>query len=468
MNNSKLNLLLSSFKPQEIQRFKAFLQSTYFNNNTDVILFYSCLCPYLHSRNKKELTANAIWKGIYKNKAFSSIKFNKLAFELNSLAIEFLQIHTFKQDTILQELLLMKAINKKKLDAFFSIYYDKAASKLKHEAISEQNMLSKVLLQQALNEHQEQLQRRKEERNIPALLNSLDEYYLAMKLKYWCAALHYKKVSGLQTQIWLSDQIMEHLSDDLFLKNSLITLYKTILNMLLHSEEVAYFDKVKELLMSNILLPKTNHLEGFMYIINHCIRRINGGDTTFYSELFTSYQYTLTHQIITDLKHISPWDFKNIVTAALYVKEINWAEKFIEQYSPLLPGAESKNAYTYNMGKVYFIKKQYDKCLALLSQTEYTDPFYQLGSKLTQAKALYELNEFETLLDLLLSFKKILNRKKKISEQHIITYLNFIDCLNKLIQIGNKKEANKLLASIKIKESITDKQWLLEKISKWL
>ena len=64
------------------------------------------------------------------------------------------------------------------------------------------------------------------------------------------------------------------------------------------------------------------------------------------------------------------------------------------------------------MARVYFFKKEYDKVLELLQQVEYDDVFYLLDAKVALIKTFYELEEIDSLVALLDSFKMLLRRKK--------------------------------------------------------
>jgi hypothetical protein len=115
MKSNPLFILLSSFAPQEIQRFQVFLQSPYYNNNPKISQLYAIVRPYLHSRNKKVPTPTLLWQAIYKNTTFSATRFNKLIFELNRLALKFVQTCTYANSACLHKIMLLQGLNKRKM-----------------------------------------------------------------------------------------------------------------------------------------------------------------------------------------------------------------------------------------------------------------------------------------------------------------------------------------------------------------
>ena len=161
---------------------------------------------------------------------------------------------------------------------------------------------------------------------------------------------------------------------------------------------------------------------------------------------------------------MSPWDFKNIITVALQQKEINWAEKFIKSHIQFLPKEEKLNAYNYNLAKVFFIQTKYNESLKLLLQVAYTDLFYQLDVKVIQAKTLYELQAWETLDNLILSFKKLVMSKRKLSKHYQISYKKFLSYLQKLLHCQEKNEVQIILQQLSNDAEVPDKSWLMEKL----
>jgi len=127
----------------------------------------------------------------------------------------------------------------------------------------------------------------------------------------------------------------------------------------------------------------------------------------------------------------------------------------------------AQNAYTFNLAKLYFYQKKYDQVLPLLQNVEYTDIFYQLDSKTTLIKVYYELGSYLPLMSLKESFAIMLRRKKLISEQNRINYMNFIRFTMKLFRADVKDQIklNSLKKAIADSTNVADKGWLLEKVT---
>jgi hypothetical protein len=165
---------------------------------------------------------------------------------------------------------------------------------------------------------------------------------------------------------------------------------------------------------------------------------------------------------------MSHHDFKNIITVGLRVNEFNWTEKFIKEYNTQLPIEHRENAFTFNMARVYFFRKEYDKVLNLLQKVEYDDVFYLLDSKHILIKTFYELNEVESLTALIDSFNMLIRRKKIVSDDYRLKYSRFISFVKKMVNTNEKSKIEKLKIELENSKDTPDIIWLKEKIDELL
>ena len=86
---------------------------------------------------------------------------------------------------------------------------------------------------------------------------------------------------------------------------------------------------------------------------------------------------------------MSPWNYKNITAVGLRLEEFGWVQDFLLKFKPHLAPAHRDNAYKYNLAKLHFAKKDYDKVLELLREVEYDDIFYSLDSRSMLLKTYY-------------------------------------------------------------------------------
>ena len=133
-----------------------------------------------------------------------------------------------------------------------------------------------------------------------------------------------------------------------------------------------------------------------------------------------------------------------------------------------MPIEHQENAFTFSMARVYFFKKEYDKVLELLQQVEYDDVFYLLDAKVALIKTFYELEEIDSLVALLDSFKMLLRRKKDIAENLRIHYNNFVVYVKKLVSTSDRKKIIQLKAELATSINVTELSWLRDKVEESL
>ncbi|MEY2828425.1 MAG: hypothetical protein RIQ33_283, partial [Bacteroidota bacterium] len=464
MNNSKLILLLNTFSPQEIHRFRLYLQSPYHNANPLFYELYEAIRPYLHSRNKNEINALLVWKQINPTVKFNTIQFNKHCSNLYQLAANFIALNSIETKSNTIPLQFLKVLNQRKLTALFPFHATKAKQEIEKVNQKTNQFFDNFLWQQEFNNYQEVLQSRTKPRNTAEVLTALDNFYLHQKLKYWSVALHYQKMFDQPISILWDDFLFDYLQQNQQADET-IEINRQILLLEKLDDATLHYKWLKEKLMNKkSKLLFTTQKEIYLFLINYCIAQINSGESKYYKEIFEIYKLGLRLDLIIQQKIISPWDFKNIITVALQQKEINWAENFIVKYNSNLPKDEIENAYNYNLAKVFFIQKKYTESLKLLNQVAYTDIFYQLDIKILQAKTLFELNESDTLDDLMVSFTKLLNRKRKLSNHYQKRYKRFINYLQKILKVESEAKINTLILQLENDNEVPDRNWLLEKI----
>lgn len=466
MQNTKLYLLLQSFSPQEIQRFQLYLKSPFFNTDNSLFDLFETIRPYLHSRNHEIPEANIIWATWKNNVKFNNLQFNKHCSYLYQYAIDFISLHQLKNKTNALPIQFLQLLNQRRLTGLFEFHAARLKPQLnKNKEDLDLQFIERFNYHQQINLHQEILQSRQQQLNTSDVLNSLEEFYIYEKLKYWSAANHYKKLFDEPVTIQWEDFLLNWINES-SLKNEYIEIYRQILLMQLSADTQPHYEWLKQILLkSKNNLNKITQKEILLFLINYCIAQINSSNTKYYEELFKIYKLALKQQLLIQKKVMSPWDFKNIISVALQLQEISWTEKFIKTYSLLLPKDELNNAYNYNLAKVFFIQKKYKESLQLLQQVAYTDLFYQLDIKVMQAKTMYELNEWDTLEDLINNLKKMLTRKRKLSAHYQNIYRKFTIYFQPLLKSISKKEAQAILKKLELDTQVPDKNWLIEKLN---
>lgn len=464
MVDTKLFYILSAFDRYEVQRFRKYIASPFFNEQPDLVHLYSAILDNWKSGLEKE----KIWLYVFGNTNFNDVKFRRLCSDLSKLAENFLAYKAYEKDEVQQKnnlanIILERNLGKLENDIITSIDKKIAEETTKNAKFYFNSLRLSELKKRLFDRHF----LRNNQADVSEVLQNLDYYYIIEKLKSYCEFLNYKQVMyiGTQNEVLFMEHILSYL--ELNIENMPIAIqipYYAV--RLFEQKNEQIYHTTKKLLEDNYTVFAPSELRIFFgFLQNYCISCINKGETNFLNELFGIYQFILETEIILDGNLISPWDYKNIVVTGLRISEQKWVKNFIEKYKSHLPEKFRENAYTYNLAKYFFYKKEYEKVIELLQNVEYEDVFYALDSKSMLLKVFYEKKEFAALDSLLESFSKFLNRKK-LAPNHKISYYNLLKFTKKMFNLypRHRRSLEALRLSIQQTKQVADINWLFTKI----
>ena len=477
MFNSKLLLLLRSFSYKELKKLEKFVSSPYFNENEEVITLFHYIREQFDfslvdpAEGKAELlTKEAAFNALFPGESYRDLRVRHLMSALNKLAKRFLAIRNFEDSPVLPHLHLLRELRTQTPGKVYELSMKEALQSLAQQPVhNDEFYYHRFLLESERNLYLQQQNVRSLDSNIQLAVDSLDLSYLITKPKSACAILNNQKVLDLENRILLLDEIRRHIDQTDYSAVPAILIYGLILRTLTEPEEESHFKGLIQALDENAdQFSKAEAREMYTFAQNYCIRKINQGLVDYLESLFAIYENLLDREIILEAGLLSPWDYKNILVVALRLSRFEWAEHFVRKYKNYIPEDFRENAYTYNLAKLHFYKKEYSEVLKLLQQVEYEDVFYNLDSKVMLLKTYYDLEEIEALYSLMDSFRLFLRRNKLITESHKRNYLNLIRFVKQLSRIrpGETKKLKQIKDKIEATEQIADVNWLMEQVEK--
>ena len=464
--DTKLLYVLEAFSPADLNRFRKFITSPYFNKQDSLIALFDMLLPMLKGQASSYPDKAKIYKQLFKTK-YNDVKMRRALSDLLGLAEEYIGQERYREQHAQTLCDTLHATNERGISKIFEGNYSLAkATQSKKRDHDAEFYYSEFLLEAEMNQHLELQKQRSDNKNLEQVLHNLDVFYFINKLHYACAIEHYRNVLKIDLKVVMIDAILAQADSPEYAAISAIAIYRDIYHMLREEEgEKHYNDLKKQLELHDGHIARATERDAYIFSINFCVKQINRGKLDYLREVFNVYNVALEKDFLFDKNELSPWDYKNLVTLGLRLKEHNWTEKFIKEYKERLPRANRSNAYTFNLAKFYFYIQRYDDVLKLLQDVKYDDIFYLLDSKTLLVKTYYEMTEYSALYSLISSFKALIRRKRKISDTHrknYINLLNFISDLSK-VDVRDKKALQELKADFDKATQIADAGWLREK-----
>jgi len=470
MREGKLYQAIIQLNGHELNRLHRFILSPYFNRNDATINLFEWIKDDLKHDKKEEISKERLWQICFsKSEKFDDGRMRKLQSDLLRLVEEFYAQEVFEENPIHKAKYLLEAIYNKRLkeiqpgalktaNRFAEEQLLKPASYYYYKYEIEQSTFT-------LNRFQTG---RSLKSNIEEIAKNLDRFYLAEKLRYYCTILDHQNLAEIDYKMLFIDEIIEHVKSNDYSDTPPIIIYHQILLSYKEPHERKHFDQIKLLINKHIhLFPEIEVAEILDSALNYCIKRMNMGHSEFVQEAFNLYQDWLPRGLLLVQGKLTPFHFKNIVTAGLRLSEFDWVENFIHEYSVHMDESHRHNAITFNLAQLYFYKKEYNKVIQQLSKVEYDDITYNLNSKTLLMASYYELDEIEALGSLLDAFRVYLSRNKDIPTTRRKHYLNTISIVRKLSKIisGDTKQIEKLTAEVENTQGVVSKNWILEKLA---
>ena len=469
MRSSKIYSILEHFDKYEQNRFRKYLCSPYFNKDATLLSLFELLLKDINSKRRADLSKDSIWTRLISGKKYDDVRFRKYCSDLLKLLEGFLAQQVYDANPLHQATYLIDAVSKKKMEKLYNTTM-KTARRLSDQQIH--RPASYYYYQYEIEKNFYDLfdfeKKRADRTNMEAIANNLDYFYLAEKLRMYCAVLAQQTFSSQEYKLLFIDEILSHIREINLDEVPPVAIYYQVYLTIAYKDDVEHYYKLKELLdLYSLNFTKQEALSLYYSATNYSIQKLNSGNQEFVEEVFNIYNNLIEKEIIFVNNELSPWDFKNIIVIALRLGKFEWTESFIKNYNNKLPEESRENAVTYNLAQLYFYQKRYDQVIQQLSNVEYEDVSYNLNSKTMLIATYYETDELIPLYSLFDSFNAYLNRNRKIPDDRKKYYKNLIKYTKKITKLppGSKQAVEKLKKEVVETPNIVNKNWLKEKIA---
>lgn len=467
MKQNKLLLILQSLSTKERKSLSLFVRSPIHNKNEAIIDLYDYLNKNLLKRGK-QLQIENVFKELFPQEKFDAKRMHHLNSYLLKVIVQFLTWNEWQQDSMSQHLCLLRSYHKRQLNQAFENFFEQSTQLLKEIPTGNaayyqyQFLVNFEYYQFAHNSG------RSKDVQLQTISDALDTSYCVEKLRIACFQKSHMAFTQTAYETRLLDEVLQYVEEKDLLQIQAVAVYYYAFNALMKPEDEKYFLALKNILeLHAAIFPLSDLKDIYLLAINYCIRRINNNDQKYISEVFDLYKFGLNNEVLLQNKTLSRWTYNNIIAAGLRLEEFAWVKNFIFDYKNSLDPIHQEGSFNFNLSKFYFEKGDYKKAMPLLLLMEYDDLLLNLGARTMLMKMYFELEEFDALDTLLMTFKAYLMRKK-VYGYHRENYLNIIRFCKKLTRINpyEAKAKSTLQEQIMATEKLTEKKWLLEQLDK--
>lgn len=479
MKDTRLLKLIRTFTKEELKSFEKFLLSPFLKPARDTSGLYNYIITYHPDYDNSKMEKEKVFENLFKGESYNEKKLLNLIFDLTKAAEDFLALSTLMEDETELLLYLSKGYKNKKLSGEsqrvnkmiekrlqpgFSQNRDyiskfRELSNLKSSYFTEMNDFENNLLNEKIYFETSAVQFIIDyTRIIDNLSTANNTYGIDLKSIFIDSVISCFDLEKLLTALEKSENKNKHL----------ILLHYYILKSKSEEENILYYELLRDLFYE--LLPSLDREEKcfiFNHLATYCIRKF-GKDNKFFRELLEVYKAMLENnaysESVSEFMQIPT--FRNIIFTCRSMKESEWLEYFIKNYSESLNPKYREDLINYSYAHLYFIKREYEKSLVSISAIDQDLFLFKSDLKNLLLQLYYELGHTEPAFSMVDSYKHFLANTNDISESLKKYSVNFLNFYFKLLKIksGQSKEQPEFCRSrIEKEKMILDKNWLLEK-----
>lgn len=211
----------------------------------------------------------------------------------------------------------------------------------------------------------------------------------------------------------------------------------------------------------------------YFIFITHCINMTNLGNSKYFYELFELVNMKLNDGYINDLKTINypVNNFRDYVIIAMRTNNLKWAEDFIEKYSKYIPSDVRESEVNICKGMVLYRRKKLQQSLDLLNSVIPKNFLHYSDIAIHRLFILYDNEQIVESYEQVKKFRQYLRTHPEIPLTFQKAYDLFLKEYSKMLSCvsnSNRQEAEFLLENLKKLPYNTRRNWIIERLEKFL
>lgn len=468
MRSTKIYQVLQQFNPYELNRLRKYVHSPFFNVNERLNSLLDQCMEDIKGDHATEFLKSSVWQEMGEDGPYNDVRFRKHCSDLLRLVEGWLAQEQYQENPLHQANYLMEAVYHKRLETLYNSVLSTARRLSDRQALRPASFyFYQFQLERNFYELSESRIKRETKGNLEEIINNLDYFYLAEKLRYYCSTFSRKKFGQFDYEFLFIDEIIQVIEREGFSNIPPISIYYHVFKSYAERDNDQNYFELKKLIFEHIdLFPNDEAKDILDAAINYAIGKLNKGDSNFLKESFELYKYSIKKEIIFIDQELSPWSMKNIVVNGLRLGEFEWVENFIRDYVNRINPKYRKNAHYFNLAILNVYKKNFEEVLPLLQHVDLNDFTYYLDTKMTLITSYYELDEYESMIFTCDSLLTYLKRDKKMPADRKQRYKKYVYYMKKLArQITTDKDSiRKLREEIEKEVGVIRKEWIMEKL----
>lgn len=473
MQHSKIAVLLKNLEAGEFRLLAKYLKSPFFNYSTAIIGLYDYLRKFYPEFEGEALHRKKVFRKLFPGEEYNDKKMRNLLHEFYNHLEQFLiQLHIRSEDFTAKKLLVEALAKRGSYDTFIDKHRDLREEVSRRPYRNLETFAELLSLEEQYYFHPATNKLDQGEKSLTAILENLDNYFIASKLRLANEVATRRRVVKQEIEMRFTEEVLQELKGR---KDVPVLLQLQALNYQLNrSSEEPLYRELKE-----IFLEKYEHLsfadqQSLLFqLLNYAVRRGNQGELSFLAEAFDFYWFGLEKKLLFEYGKLTDSTYTNIAFLGVKLGKLDKVEAFIAEHTQYLDETVREDARMLALANLLYHRKDYEELDRTIGNTRFVNAYYQLRVRVILLRALYEsFLADDSLYDLVQSkleaFEKFLRRNDRISSMQARNHLDFVRFLKQVMKLKqvmtNKAEKEALREKIKSYSNLPGKNWLLDQV----
>lgn len=449
MQNTVLIEILNTLNKDELNHFEDFILSPFHNKKTPVIKLFNVIKKYYPGFRDIAIQRENIWGKIFPGKDYNYGVMKNLIYDLTRLSEEFISHFEYDKDVQRKKLRIINFFYRKNNYGLSLKYLDKIKDKTSGLSDSDPDSylnlynLEKIrtsILYSKISDKHSVFSGSEFDMTSKYIL----EGFLVTILENYVKINGLNKIHNSEIKMPMLPEVLNFIkTNQNFTGNIFIKTYYYILLLDLEQNMKYYFD------LKNILSEtdsETNTQFSYMLwenISNHIAFRYHKGDTEMLKEIFELNKLALEKKIYfaEEGENFFVLNFTTFINVATNLKEIEWAENFVKEYSCKLDETVREDVKNFCLSGISILKQDFTEANEFLSKVKKLhEPHMKANLKLNMLIIYYELGWYESSINVIDSFKHLLKSEKNFQEVIKEKYRKFIRGYSMLIDLKSKND----------------------------
>ncbi len=474
-----------TFNPEEIKKFREYLDSPYFNKRKKLLKLFDVITNYYPFFTDEHFTRENIFQKVYSGENYSYGKINEGLSALYKLSLNYLRQVSFENNDIYSDVTFLEGIRKKSLKNIFKLQSRQIDSKLNKFTDIDSNLFLKQYLVQIekINFTSIVGKNTKAEKidsfilSIRNMLVSLCNFYISEVISICVNKFNYSRAYINNPEDVFEKIYHSGIFSKLFEVIKPFNKYDSYLDLLncffeaihdLGNKERYYHYKQK--VFSNIPRMSIDDIGYHMNCLkSYCVlKRKHTVDGEEFSREYLSLQETILEKklfINSKSEFFLKEQFLNLIATYDALKNKSKIKNLSTFVKHLHPDFRDDMKYLAE-AHFQFHNYSYENSLKYLRKITNVDKAFEEKINNLELRSLFELGKIFECVDKINLYKKNYRANTFLSKKRIASQLCFLNTLEKLIKIKEKDvkfDASYLKNQLDKTESIPSKEWLIEK-----